>query len=154
MDESMTSSSVDLAWPPPCRKCKEHTESSKCAYGEMSKASQQDNQWGPSDREPISKSIENFATNYQPAGIGPRVFNGQVWSYNQDPMKSRNRLSSNHHKDRMIQESLEPPLPLMSEAQYPLSQLAGQSFTVHNMLTYRLFWSNSKKCYLFSSLHD
>lgn len=152
MDESMTSSSMDLAWPAPCRKCEEHTEPSKCACGGMSKASQQDDQWGPSERKPISTSVENFDTNFQTAGVWPHFFHGQAWSYQQDPMKSRNRLCSIHHKDRMVQESLEPPFPLMSEGPYPLSQLAGQSFTLHDLLTNRLFWS--KKCYLFSSLHD
>ncbi|XP_011617257.1 adapter protein CIKS isoform X3 [Takifugu rubripes] len=39
-------------------------------------------------------------------------------------VKSRKRLSSNHHQDRIIQRSLETPLPLMSGAQYPVSQQA------------------------------
>lgn len=126
MDESMTSSSLDLAWQALCRQCKEHIEPSKCADGEMRKASPQVNQCGASERKSISKSMENFHTSFHPAGVWPHDFHDQAWSYKQDIMKSRKSLSLNHHQDRMIQRSLEIPLPLMSGAQYPVSQLAGQ----------------------------
>lgn len=126
MDESMTSSSLGLTWPPPCRQCKEHTESSKHDYGEMSEASPQVNQWRPCERKHFPKSMESSHTNLHSASRWPCVFHGQVWSFKQDMIESRKTSSSSHHQHRMMQESLEPPLPLMSETQYPVSQLAGQ----------------------------
>lgn len=110
MDESMTSSSLDLAWPPPCRQCQEHTESNKRVER----------------LRHVPKSTEAFHTNFHPAGVWSDVFHDQVWTYKHNLMQSRNRPFSHQHKDRMIQESLEAPLPLMSQAQYPASQLAGQ----------------------------
>lgn len=108
MDESMTSSSLDLAWPPPCRQCQEHPESSK--HVDMLRH--------------IPKSTEAFHTDFHPAGVCPRAFHGQVWTCNHNVMASRNRPFQ--LKDRMIQESLEAPLALRSDVQYPALQLAGQ----------------------------
>lgn len=108
MDESMTSSSLNLAWPPPCRQCQEQTESSKCV----------------DSLRQIPKTAEAFHTNFRPAGIWPQGFHGQVWTYKHNVTASRSRAFS--QQGRMIQESLEAPLPLMSEVRYPASQLAGQ----------------------------
>lgn len=110
MDESMTSSSLNLAWLPPCRQCQEHTDSSKCV----------------DKLRHNPKSTEAFQTNFHPAGVWARGFDGQMLTYKHNVMASRNRPFSHQHKDRMIQESLEAPLPLLSEVQYPASQLAGQ----------------------------
>lgn len=160
MDESMTCSSLDPAWQAPCRQCEEHTEPSKYAYGEMRKASPQVNQWRASEKKPISKSMENFHTSFHPAGVWPHGFLDQACLYKQDMVKSRKRLSANHHPDRIIQRSLEAPLPLMSGAQYPVSQVAGQCDSKHKLFKnislqftiwdwIWLFWSINKKCSIF-----
>lgn len=104
MDESMTASSLDLAWPPPCRQCQDQSVSCIGA---------------------VPKSREALQTNLHPAVVGPHVFHSQVWTYQHNVVASKNRLFSHQLKDRMIQESLEAPLPLMSDVQCP-ALLAGQ----------------------------
>lgn len=102
----MTSSSLDLAWPPPCRQCQEHTESSK--------------------RVNVLVHVPKYTEAPHPAGVWPRAVNDQVWTHKHNVTASRNRPFSSQPKDRVTQESLEAPFPLMSKVQYNASQQAGQ----------------------------
>lgn len=137
MDESMTSSSLDQAWPPPCRQCTGHTEISKCSDGQMSKAPLVVHQWKPSESQCYREPKEDYhaATCHSlPAGIWPHDVKDQMKLCEQDVRFSHSTPSTHYPQECTIEESLEPPLPLMSDdpAQYPAARLTGQCLQWHH----------------------
>lgn len=130
----MTSSSLDLAWPPYCKQCSGHTEASdrprdEHGYGQTQRAAPY--QWRPPERrfhvEPgapyhvaprphfIPPTHSGQMKPPHPAGVWPHGLREQVMLYEQDlPSHSRGPLQYPHGGPVEEAESLEPPLPLLS----------------------------------------
>lgn len=136
MDESMTSSSLELAWPPSCKQCSGHAETSKRPQDEHADEQTRKaalNQWGLPEsqyyHEPRAVSHAAPQPRFtrpthsgqrnppHPAGVWPRGLREPVLLYKQDYMVSNSRGPSHYSQDRPVEEaeSLEPPLPLMSD---------------------------------------
>ncbi|XP_070782119.1 E3 ubiquitin ligase TRAF3IP2 [Enoplosus armatus] len=144
MDESMTSSSLDLAWPPSCKQCSGHTETGKGPqeHGceQAREAAHDVGQWRrpePYQREPVAACRAapqpRFIPPKQPeqmnhAGVWPHGLREQALLYERDLV-----VSYPQHRPVEEAESLEPPLPLMSDAncthyvppRYPAARMPG-----------------------------
>ncbi|XP_062292960.1 E3 ubiquitin ligase TRAF3IP2 [Scomber scombrus] len=135
MDESMTSSSLDLAWPHPCQQCSGDTESSKRQPNQGCERTGGVDQWRlpqdhhrPDPRTSIHTAPESHfvsqihsgqMTPPNPADVGPHAYR-----YVRAPLVEQRRGfagSSNWHQGHSVEEaeSLEPPLPLMSDINCP-----------------------------------
>lgn len=136
MDESMTSSNLDLVWPAPCKKCSEQREPSKelqdeHGYQQTSKAAL--NQWkileSQCHHEPrkanhavpkpcfINPTNSRHMTTTHPAGVWLHGDRKQVLLYKQNYLTSNSKSPLHYSKDQPVEdtESLDPPLPLKSD---------------------------------------
>ncbi|XP_076612623.1 uncharacterized protein traf3ip2a [Chaetodon auriga] len=137
MDESMTSSSLDLAWPPSCEQCSGHTDSNarpqEHGYEQAKGAAPDVSQWresqyhheprAPCHTDPQPHFIpptHSGQMNLLPAAAWPHGFREQVPLYEQDLVINHSQgfgSPSNYPQEHSVEEaeSLEPPLPLMSD---------------------------------------
>lgn len=140
MDESMTSSSLDLAWPPSCKQCRGHTETSGqrplACGGEQDGGTAHDvGQWRtPESRyqlEPgaachaaprprfIPPAYSEHMNPLHPAGVWPpHGLREQAPLYQRDleVVHGRGLASpSNYPQEGSLEESLEPAFQLMSD---------------------------------------
>lgn len=133
MDESMTSSSLDLAWPHPCQQCSGDTVSSKRQLTQGCEQTGGVDQWRlpqdyhqPDPRAAIHTAPEpHFVSQIHSGQVTPPNPAG-VWShayrYVRAPLVDQRRGfagPSNWHQDHSVEESLEHPLPLMSDVNCP-----------------------------------
>ncbi|XP_008304759.1 adapter protein CIKS [Stegastes partitus] len=143
MDERMTSSNLDLAWPPPCTQCSGLTETTKrpedhnyelpqgAAYG----AELPDSHYQPEPRSahraavdlyfmpPAPAPLSGHMNPFHPGKARSHGLREQVLLYEPDHVvdNSRNPASpSSWHSGRSFEEAepLEPPLPLKSDSYY------------------------------------
>ena len=136
MDESMTASGLDLAWPAFCKQCSGHTETSKRpqehAYEEVRVAQHSVGQWRlpenqQQQHEPRAAPQPCFILPTQPrqtdpAGVWPPDFRKQALLYEQD-LRHRSFAGPSdwpQHHSVEEPESLEPPCTLKSENLYTL----------------------------------
>ncbi|XP_067338592.1 E3 ubiquitin ligase TRAF3IP2 isoform X2 [Channa argus] len=134
MDESMTPTSLALAWPPSCNQCSGHPETSKRPQNrgyELSRGAAQDvSQWRIPERQnqqesrvtapdphftPPRHSGQSVAP--LPAGILPHGLTKQAPLYEWDLMGDYSRVPSLWSQGHSVEEAecLEPPLPLLSD---------------------------------------
>ncbi|KAM7394999.1 hypothetical protein PAMA_006647 [Pampus argenteus] len=118
MDESMTSSSLDLAWPPHCQQCSRHTETNKRPPDQGCKQTRGVDQW----------RLPNLA------GVLPHGYREPL--YVQDPVVNPSRSfpsPSNWPQDRSVEEAecLDIPLPLMSDGPDPVQGRCHRQCTGH-----------------------
>ncbi|XP_036941767.1 E3 ubiquitin ligase TRAF3IP2-like [Acanthopagrus latus] len=143
MDESMTSSNLDLAWPPPCLQCGRHTETSKMPQehgneqirGESHNAGRRripESQYHHEPKEAfhaapqpclIPPTHSGQMRHPDPADFWPNGLNEQFLRYERDSMAhhSKDFASASkylQHNSLEEAESLEPPLPLVSDSNY------------------------------------
>ncbi|XP_071755372.2 E3 ubiquitin ligase TRAF3IP2 [Centroberyx gerrardi] len=154
-DESMTSSTLDLAWPSSCQQCSGHTETNQRPGGEEGFQPAGVGQWKhpqgqrqhqhPQEPAPscllAAKPPFNPPTYSgqmkvpHPAGVWPRA-GREGGVYDRDAPVNHVRGfsgSPNWPQDRSV-EDLEPPFPLMSDfsnshcvpTRYPAAHLPGQ----------------------------
>lgn len=130
----MTSSSLNLAWPPPCQQCSGHAETSKRQQDLECEQTGGVDQWRlPEDRyqlnpraaccavpEPpfVAQTHSEQMRPANPAGVWPHGCREPL--YVQEPLVNHSRGfagPSNWPQDRSLEETecLEPPLPLMSD---------------------------------------
>lgn len=131
MDESMTSSTLDLAWPPSCNQFSGNTETSnrpqsEIGYRQTAKpvlhVDQQSVPESPYHHEPRAAfyaapqppPTHSGMTRPHPAGVWSHGLREQVL-YEQDLMISHKGPSPYQDPPVEYTESLEPPLPLMSD---------------------------------------
>ncbi|XP_045917157.1 E3 ubiquitin ligase TRAF3IP2 [Micropterus dolomieu] len=143
MDESMTSSSLDLAWPPSCKQCIGHTETSKRLQGhgfeQAKETAHSVSEWRFSESQYLHEPRGACFTAAQlrfippaqagernlphPAGVWPHGIREQVLLCELDPMVNHSRGfagPSNYPQVHSLEEteSLEHPLPLISEINF------------------------------------
>ncbi|XP_044233186.1 E3 ubiquitin ligase TRAF3IP2 [Thunnus albacares] len=139
MDESMTSSSLDLAWPPTCQQCNGHTETSKREQDQRCERTGGVDQWRlfedryQHDPRAACRAVPepSFVPRTHPGQMRPPNPSG-VWPHGyREPLyvqpppvvdHSRGFAGpSNWPQDRSVEEAeyLEPPLPLMSNNYNP-----------------------------------
>jgi len=147
-DESMTSSSLDLAWPPACKQCSCHSETSpqKHSYGQASGTAYNDNQWrhpgGQHQQDPraasrgapqpcsVTSSCPEQTNSLLPAGGWPHGLREQSLGDHSRGIAG----PSDWPHGLSVQEALEPPYSLKSEIncthnippQYPAACMNGQ----------------------------
>ncbi len=152
----MTSSNLDLAWPPPCKQCSGHTETSKKLqeHGcEQARGAAHDlGQWRLPEshyrEEPRAACHATPQPRFappthsgqmkppQPAGVWRHGLREQALMYEWDLMvNDRRGLAdpSNYPQNCSVEEaeSLEHPLPLMSDrapSQHPAARMPGQCY--------------------------
>lgn len=143
MDESMTSSNLDLAWPPPCLQCSGHTETSKRLqeHGDEQVRGEAHNagRWRIPESQYHHEPKEAFHAAPQPclippthsgqmrhphpADFWPNGLSEQLLRYERDSMAHHSKDFASpskypqHHSPEEA-ESLEPPLPLVSDGNY------------------------------------
>lgn len=143
MDESMTSSNLDLAWPPPCLQCSGHTETSKRLqeHGDEQVRGEAHNagRWRIPESQYHHEPNEAFHAAPQPclippthsgqmrhphpADFWPNGLSEQLLRYERDSMAHHSKDFASpskypqHHSPEEA-ESLEPPLPLVSDGNY------------------------------------
>lgn len=154
MDERMTSSGLDLAWPASCKQCSGHTETSKRPqehdYEEVRGAEYSVGQWRLPEiqlqHEPRAAPQPCFILPTQsrpsdpahPAGVWPHGFREQASLYEQDLMVNHRGFAgpSDWPQRHSVEEaeSLDPPCSLKSEdiytqyvpSRYPAAHMPGQ----------------------------
>ena len=139
----MTSSNLDLAWPPPCLQCGRHTETSKMPQehgdeqirGEAHNAGRRripESQYHHEPKEAfhaapqpclIPPTHSGQMRHPDPADFWPNGLNEQFLRYERDSMAhhSKDFASASkylQHNSLEEAESLEPPLPLVSDSNY------------------------------------
>ncbi|XP_047429053.1 E3 ubiquitin ligase TRAF3IP2 [Mugil cephalus] len=142
VDERMTSSSLDFDCLPPCKECSGHTETSKGPEGHTCQTPQgsghnvdrprlPENQYRfeprgacyPAQKPHIMMPLAVPSRHMRPphpAGVWPRHLSEQVLLYEQSHMSENSRgfaspMSGLRCRSIEEVESLEPPLPLMSD---------------------------------------
>ncbi|XP_070705696.1 E3 ubiquitin ligase TRAF3IP2 [Pempheris klunzingeri] len=151
MDEGMTSSHLDLVWPPSCQHCHGHTEASErpeaCGREQAGGAVHDVSQWRPPQSQYQHDPSEAYYAALQPRFIPPAQTDRQtnsphpagVWlhdprdqalRYGRDLMVNHSRGPS--HSPQEEAESLEPPFPLVSydncvPSQHPAARVPGPS---------------------------
>ncbi|KAI3364664.1 hypothetical protein L3Q82_010845, partial [Scortum barcoo] len=153
MDESMTTSSLDLTWPPPCKQCSGHTETNRDPqeHGcEQARGAAHDvDQWGlpkgeyhgdpravcPAAPQPrfTPPTHAREMNPPSPAGVWCHGLREQRLMYEQDlEVNHRGGLTGPSHypQHRSLEEaeSLEHPLPLISDhglSRYPVGCMPG-----------------------------
>lgn len=157
MDESMTSSNLDLVWPPPCEKCSEEREPSKGlqdehGYQQTGKAALNqlkilESQYHHEPRKAnhafpkprfINPTNSRQMTTPHPAGVWLHGDRKQVLLYKQNYPVSNSKSPLRYSQDHPVEdtESLDPPLPLKSDDNftccvprpYSAAGMAGQCF--------------------------
>lgn len=145
MDESMTSSCLDLAWPPSCKQCSGHTDSNKrpqeLGY-ELEGGAHNVSQWRLPESQYRYQPRAAFTAAPRPPHpvcVWPHGLREQVLLDERGVMVNDSKAlvtPSNYLPDRSVEEaeSLEPPLPLMSDnishcvpSQYPAVHLPGRN---------------------------
>ncbi|XP_074471787.1 E3 ubiquitin ligase TRAF3IP2 isoform X2 [Sebastes fasciatus] len=142
VDESMTSSSLDLAWPPSCKQCSGHTETSRTpqehSYKPAGGAANNVDQWSlpestqhqhepraachPTPEPRFMPAMHSgLMKPLHPADVWPHGFREQVPLYEQDLMDNHSRGfagPSDWPQEHSVEEAehLEPPLSLKSES--------------------------------------
>ncbi|XP_034384328.1 adapter protein CIKS [Cyclopterus lumpus] len=153
-DESMTSSSLDLAWFPACKQCSCHPETSlqKHSYGQARGPAHNDDQWRlPGDQHQqdpraayrgapqpcsVTSSRPGQTNSLLPAGGWPHSLREQALLYERGPVGDHSRGiagPSDWPHGHSVQEALEPPFSLKSEVncthdvppQYPAACMNG-----------------------------
>ncbi|XP_041661694.1 E3 ubiquitin ligase TRAF3IP2 [Cheilinus undulatus] len=141
MDESMTASSLDLAFTQSCKKCSEEMEMAKRPQEHSIGDEQQDvRQWRPPESQyqpPRSIPPPQSGPMIHPVGAWLRGLREKELLYDQDLMVNRSRgypPPPNQPQVHSLQaESLEPPLPLISDtyraqyvpSRYPAAHMPG-----------------------------
>lgn len=163
MDESMTSSSLDLAWPPSCKQCSGPTETTERPqeHGceQVRGAAHDVVQWRlPESQYPEEPRAACHAAPQprfmppthsgqmnppHPAGVWHHGLREQPLIYERDLIVNHRRglAGPNYPQDRSVEaESLEHPLPLMSDrapSRYPAARMPGQCCVIiRNMKHY------------------
>lgn len=130
MDESMTSSSLNLAWPPSCQQCSGDTESSKKQQDQGCVQSGGVDQWRrPEDHHQLDPRVapEPYSVPQihpgqmkppNPVGVLPHTY--RETPYVRAPFVDQRRGFVNWPQEHSVEEaeSLERPLPLMSDIPY------------------------------------
>ncbi|XP_034554835.1 adapter protein CIKS [Notolabrus celidotus] len=131
MDESMTPSSVDLAFAHSCKQCSEDRETTK--EPQEYDCEEEEEKWRPPESQFLHAAPKHHfipptspghVKSPHPAGAWPCGLREQAPLYEQDFMVNHSRgFSHASHKPevRSVEEaeSLEPPLPLLSDANSP-----------------------------------
>lgn len=150
MDESMTSSSLVLALPPPCQQCSGHFE--QRPRQEREHGYEQTRRTEVYQRRPpvggyycepsVARHVapeQRFMHQMHPAAAWPGGLRGQVSRYNQDYMVRDGGLSlySQNGPVEEEEESLEHPMPLVSDAncgssQQSAKQMPGECWETEN----------------------
>uniref|UniRef100_A0A3P8RZV1 E3 ubiquitin ligase TRAF3IP2 n=1 Tax=Amphiprion percula TaxID=161767 RepID=A0A3P8RZV1_AMPPE len=152
MDERMTSTSLDLAWPPPCTQCTEPTKGLEEYNYEPPQGAAYSVGLPESHYQPEPRSAHHAALDPHFMPPAPAAHSGHmnpfhranIWPHglreqillNEPDLVVDNSSSfsgpSNQHCRRSTEESLEPPLPLKSNpydhnpSQYPATHVTGR----------------------------
>uniref|UniRef100_UPI0037E7B7A8 E3 ubiquitin ligase TRAF3IP2 n=1 Tax=Semicossyphus pulcher TaxID=241346 RepID=UPI0037E7B7A8 len=129
MGESMTASSLDLAFAPICKQCNEDTETTKRPQEHSWEEDEEAAQWRPAESQNqhaaaqprfIPPAHSGQINSPQPAGVWPHGLREQALLFEQNMVVNHRTQPSHQPQVRSIEEaeSLERPLPLISNSNF------------------------------------